>query len=169
MKADAYGHGLAVLAPVAAETGADYIGICTNSEARIVRQTLPDIPLLRLRGALPDEYEESVQSLHIEEQVGSLAVAEYLNDLGRRYGKSLAVHLKIDTGMGRSGFFPDQVEQIKQVCLLSELKVVGFMTHLATADNQDLTDAQRQLDEFWSLRYTLGDYLPGFLYCRCHQ
>jgi alanine racemase len=35
MKANAYGHGLSALAPVAVEAGADIIGICTNPEAEI--------------------------------------------------------------------------------------------------------------------------------------
>jgi alanine racemase len=44
MKADAYGHGLQALAPVAVQSGADCIGVCTNNEARIVREQSPDIP-----------------------------------------------------------------------------------------------------------------------------
>src|SRR5450432_3284449 len=63
MKANAYGHGLAVLAPVAVEAGADMIGICTNPEAETIRKLGLDIPLLRLRMALPQELEESVNEL----------------------------------------------------------------------------------------------------------
>lgn len=169
MKADAYGHGLEILAPVAAKAGADYIGICSNHEARIVRQQLPDIPLLRLRGALPDEYEESVTSLHIEEQVGSLVVAEFLDDLGRRRGKPLAVHLKIDTGMGRSGFFLDEVEHIKHVCQLPGLRMMGIMTHLANADSGDLAATRRQLDDFWDLRHRLEEFLPTDIMTHTHN
>lgn len=169
MKADAYGHGLEALAPVAASSGADYIGICTNHEARIVRRQSPDIPLLRLRSALPDEYKESAQALHIEEQVGSRVVADYLNELGQRRGKPLAVHLKIDTGMGRSGFFPGEVEHIKHVCQLPWLNIVGIMTHLPNADNADLTGTERQLDEFWGLRRKLDDYLPNDIITHTHN
>jgi alanine racemase len=160
MKADAYGHGLNELVPVAASSGADYIGICTNPEAHIVRKHLPDIPMLRLRSALPEEYEESVKSLHIDEQVGCLSVGEYLNDLGRRYGIQVPVHLKIDTGMGRSGFFPNQMDEIRGICSMPGLKVVGLMTHLANADAGDLAQTQVQLDEFWRLRDALDDVLP---------
>ncbi|MEN8177663.1 MAG: alanine racemase [Pseudomonadota bacterium] len=169
MKADAYGHGLEALAPVAAKAGADYIGICTNHEARSIRRQLPDIPILRLRSALPDEYEESALSLQIEEQVGSLAVAEFLNNLGRGRGEPLAVHIKIDTGMGRSGFFPDKVDEIRHVCQLPGLKVVGIMTHLANADSADLSGARCQLDEFWELRRKVEAFLPKGILTHTHN
>jgi alanine racemase len=59
MKSNAYGHGLAELAPVAVEAGANYIGICTNPEAEAIRGLGLNIPLLRLRLALPAEIDQS--------------------------------------------------------------------------------------------------------------
>src|SRR5580658_2702013 len=76
MKANAYGHGLAALAPVAVEAGADMIGICTNPEAETIRYLGLKVPLLRLRMALEAEMEESVRELDIEEQVGSREAAD---------------------------------------------------------------------------------------------
>ncbi|MCJ8281149.1 MAG: alanine racemase, partial [Rivularia sp. ALOHA_DT_140] len=52
MKANAYGHGLEKLAPTAIAAGADYIGICTNPEATVIRnldlEAAKNIKLLRL-------------------------------------------------------------------------------------------------------------------------
>lgn len=169
MKSDAYGHGLDKLVPVAAAAGADAIGICTNSEARMVRKQLPEIPVLRLRSALPDEYEESAKKLYLEELVGSLAVAEYLHELGHRTGRSIPVHIKIDTGMGRSGFFIDEVDTIKHICQLSGLKIVGIMTHLASADSDDLSNTERQLEQFWRLRKELNEFLPDDVLTHTHN
>src|ERR1700683_4183341 len=78
MKANAYGHGLEALAPVAVDAGADILGLCTNPEAGTVRRLGLAIPLLRLRMALHAEMDESVQTLDIEEQVGSPEAASYL-------------------------------------------------------------------------------------------
>src|ERR1700691_5993768 len=75
MKANAYGHGLEALAPVAVEAGADMLGICTNPEAQTIRRIGLKIPLLRLRMALEAEMEESVRELDIEEQLGTLETA----------------------------------------------------------------------------------------------
>src|ERR1700733_8893182 len=62
MKANAYGHGLEALAPVAVEAGADMLGICTNPEAETIRRLGLSVPLLRLRMALEAEMEESVRA-----------------------------------------------------------------------------------------------------------
>src|SRR3984885_13299271 len=98
MKANAYGHGLEALAPVAVEAGADVIGICTNPEAEKIRRLGLRVPLLRLRMALEAEMEESIRELDIEEQVGSWDAAEYLADAGVRRGRPVKVHLEVDTG-----------------------------------------------------------------------
>jgi alanine racemase len=138
MKANAYGHGLKVLAPIAVQAGADMIGICTNPEAETIRNLGLQIPLLRLRMALQAEMDESVHELDIEEQVGSLEAGEYLSALGVLRGRPVEVHLDIDTGMGRSGFFPEQIETIRQVIGLPGLHIAGVMSHFPTADASDL-------------------------------
>ena len=108
MKANAYGHGLEALCPVAVEAGADMLGICTNPEAETIRRLGLKIPLLRLRMALEAEMEESLREFDVQEQVGSREAAAYLAAAGVQRGRPVDVHLDIDTGMGRSGFFPDQ-------------------------------------------------------------
>ena len=63
MKANAYGHGLRPLASVAIEAGADYLGICTNPEAALIREAHREVKIMRLRAALPEELDESVAAL----------------------------------------------------------------------------------------------------------
>ena len=70
MKANAYGHGLEALCPVAVEAGADMLGICTNPEAETIRRLGLKVPLLRLRMALEAEMEESVREFDVQELVG---------------------------------------------------------------------------------------------------
>ena len=169
MKSDAYGHGLADLAPVAAAAGADCIGICTNPEAATVRRLLPNMPLIRLRTALPDELEESVAVLGVEEQIGSYEVAERLDALGRARQRPVPVHLKIDTGMGRSGFFPDQVAAARAVCELPGIAVVGVMTHFASADAVDVTQATGQLEVFDHILTAIRPSLPEDVLVHTHN
>ncbi|MGD8931131.1 MAG: alanine racemase, partial [Chromatiales bacterium] len=109
------------------------------------------------------------KSLHLEEQAGSRTVADFLHDLGQRRGRPIPVHIKIDTGMGRSGFLPTEVEQIKHVCNCKGLQVVGIMTHLANADDVDLEDTEQQLEAFWKLRNALDGYLPDDLLTHTHN
>ncbi len=160
LKANAYGHGLESLAPVAAEAGADYLGICTNPEAGVIRQLGIDLPILRLRMALPDELAESAQQLNVEEQVGSWQAAEFLSSLAAKVGRDLPVHIDIDTGMGRSGFFVEQADLIRRVIALPGLKIVGMLTHFPTADAADLHGTEKRLEAFERLRDQLRDVLP---------
>lgn len=146
MKANAYGHGLEALAPVAVEAGADVLGICTNPEAETIRRLGLKIPLLRLRMALEAEMEESVRELDIQEQVGCREAAAYLSAAGVRRGCPVDVHLDIDTGMGRSGFFPEQLDEIRQVMGLPGLRVVGVMSHFPAADSNELAQTSAQIE-----------------------
>lgn len=148
MKANAYGHGLEALAPVAVEAGADMLGICTNPEAETVRRLGIKTPLLRLRMALEAEMEESVRELDVQEQVGSLEAAAYLSAAGARRGRPVNVHLDIDGGMGRSGFFPEQMDAIREAMRLPGLRIAGVMSHFPTADSADLARTVEQIDRF---------------------
>ena len=169
MKANAYGHGLKALAPKAIAAGADYIGICTNPEAATIRDLGLDVKIMRLRMGFPEEFEEAIEHLDIEEQVGSMEAADYLSAAGVKRGKETPVHLKIDTGMGRSGFFTSQIEQLKKVCCLPGINIVGIMTHFATADSTDLAFTQQQMEDFYSLRKALNDYLPDNVLTHTHN
>jgi alanine racemase len=156
VKANAYGHGLEALAPVAVKAGADMLGICTNPEAETIRRIGLKVPLLRLRMALEAEMEESVRQLDIQEQVGSLETAAYLSAAGVRRGRPVEVHLDIDTGMGRSGFFPHQIETIRQAMNLPGLCIAGAMTHFPTADSSDLAKTTAQIERMERFCAELG-------------
>ena len=73
LKANAYGHGITELAPVAAANNVDYIGIVDNWEAQYIREALKivHIPIIRLRPALVEEIMHGTQ-WGIEETIGSI-------------------------------------------------------------------------------------------------
>ncbi|MGF1589655.1 MAG: alanine racemase [Pleurocapsa sp.] len=169
VKANAYGHGLKKLATTAVEAGANYLGICTNPEAKTIRDLGLQVKLLRLRMALPEELEESIDKLDIEEQIGTIESAIYLDQAGVKRGKSIPVHLNIDLGMGRSGFFPNQIEQIEQVCALPGIKIVGIMTHFPAADGQELNLTKQRLEKFAHLCELLADSLPEDILVHTHN
>jgi alanine racemase len=169
MKANAYGHGLEPLAPVAVEAGADCIGICTNPEAEKVRKLGLRVPLLRLRMALPQELDQSVSELEIEEQVGSVEAADHLARAGVRRGRPVDVHLKIDTGMGRGGFFPENLTEIRHVLSLEGLRLRGVMTHFATADGASLEQTERQLAQMSALVAELASHLGPEVLVHTHN
>jgi alanine racemase len=169
MKSNAYGHGLAQLAPVAVSAGADYLGVCTNPEAAAIRSAGIDLPILRLRMGLPEELEESVRLLNLEEQVGTLQAAAYLSDLGIKYGFDIPVHINIDTGMGRSGFFVEQHDLVRLVCDMPGLKIAGIFTHFPAADGVTLANTERSLESFDTLLDRLAEVLPSGILVHTHN
>ena len=169
LKANAYGHGLAPLVPVAVAAGADYLGICTNPEAAAIRALGFDVPIFRLRMGLPDELEQSVDELDIEEQIGTLEAAEYLAALGRRRVREIPIHIKIDAGMGRSGFFVGEEPLIRRVCGLPGLRVVGILSHFASSDAADLRRTLDSLEAFELLCERLRGVLPDDVLIHTHN
>ena len=169
MKSDAYGHGLEALLEAAIDAGADRLGICTNDEAAVIRRRYPLQPVMRLRMALPDELEEAAERLDVEEVIGSREAAEFLARLGRRRGRPIAVHLKIDTGMGRTGFLVDDGESVRRVCGLQGLQVRGIMTHLPSADAPSPDGTRTQLAEFHDFVAGLEDVLPDGVLVHSHN
>jgi alanine racemase len=167
MKSNAYGHGLEALAPVAVEAGADMLGICTNPEAETIRRAGLNVPILRLRMALEAEMEESVRELDVQEQVGSREAAAYLSAAGVRRGRPVDVHLDIDTGMGRSGFFPEQIDTIREVMTLPGLCIAGVMTHFPTADSNQLAQTNAQIERMERFCTELG--LPADVLVHTHN
>jgi alanine racemase len=95
--------------------------------------------------ALETEMEESIRELDIQEQVGSWHAAQYLSSAGVRRGRPIDVHVEVDTGMGRSGFFPEQIDVIRQVMLLPGLRIAGLMSHFPTADSRELAETSAQI------------------------
>ena len=169
MKSNAFGHGLEALAPVAVSAGADYLGICTNPAAAAIRSKGLDLPILRLRMGLPEELEEAARLLNVEEQVGTLQAAEFLSDLGNRLGFDIPVHINIDTGMGRSGFYVEQHDLVRQVCDMPGLRIAGIFTHFPTADGVSLAATERMLESFDKLLDRLADALPDNVLVHTHN
>jgi alanine racemase len=169
LKSNAYGHGLAGLAPVAVAAGADYLGVCTNPEAAAIRELGLDVPLFRLRMGLREELDESVASLDMDEEVGTWEQAQYISSLGKKRRRKVPVHINIDTGMGRSGFFMEQIDLIHKVCTLPGLKIRGVFTHFAKADAADLEPTTQSLDAFDRLCDRLADVLPDDAMIHTHN
>ena len=127
VKADAYGHGARDVGVTALDAGAHALCVVTIPEALELRDELPSARILCM-GPVPTSRElAEAREARIE-----LAIS------GDEIPEGVAVHLKLDTGMGRYG--------------LSELpqptrEVVGLMSHLATADT-DPAFAREQIDRF---------------------
>ena len=102
VKADAYGHGLAEVAGTLRHCGVDAFAIANLTEALALRQVVGPDPLILLFGAAFPFEIEALLAHHITPTISTLAEAKLFAAAAQR---PVDVHVKIDTGMGRVGFW----------------------------------------------------------------
>jgi len=133
VKADAYGHGAPEVAEVLEANGADFLGVATLDEAIQLRNYGISIPILILGGTLPWQARDIV-AYNITPAVFCSDTLKTLSYEARRAGKQIKVHLKIETGMGRYGLFPDDsLELAREIVSMPNLVLEGAFTHFSTA------------------------------------
>jgi alanine racemase len=148
VKANAYGHSLALCAPAAARAGARWLGVTSVEEGVAARALCPESRVLVIGGVFAGEGAEAVRH-------GLTAVAwepwqlDELEGAARAAGGqagSLPVHLEIDTGMSRQGVSQDQLDRVlARFGAASPLRLEGVMTHLFAADEADGAVTETQL------------------------
>lgn len=151
IKADAYGHGLLRVARVALAAGARGFCVAILDEALALREASFEQPILVL-GVVSPEY---VQLAAINHVAVPLVDAEWLES-ARPYlaaDHPLAVHVALDTGMGRIGFrnLDDLREVLDTITGLDGMQIEGVFTHFATADDPDTSYFQEQVAKFKQL------------------
>ncbi|SDE67458.1 alanine racemase [Paenibacillus sp. UNCCL117] len=156
VKADGYGHGAAEAAFMALEAGADYLGVAFVDEAVQLRHAGVQAPILIL-GCTPPHAVEAAIRQRLTITVSSRDMLDDVTRCAKTIGLQAIVHLKIDTGMSRLGFAP---EEALSVCLASASPLVaieGIFTHFADADNSDPAFTREQYGAFVSLLERLSE------------
>jgi alanine racemase len=134
LKADAYGHGAVQVAHTALLNGATWLGVACFSEGAALRQAGIGAPILVL-GYTPAWQARDVLRLDLTAAVFDLDVARALSRAALALDREAHVHVKVDTGMGRLGVFPDAaLDFIRAIRDLPGLVVDGVFTHLSVAD-----------------------------------
>lgn len=149
IKANAYGHGMVEVAKTCAQENVDFLGVALQGEACQLRANRVDTPILILgytppQGALTTVLNGFRQTIFDEESAVALSKA------AAEAGKKALIHVKIDTGMSRIGFQPDQngMESVARFFEMPGLEVEGIFTHMAAADTVDRGYTESQLERF---------------------
>lgn len=163
VKADAYGHGMSLVAPVCADAGLQDFGVATPSEGAALRGLLtPDAAIYLLGPAFPEEAQAIVEAGLIP-LLSSLETARALSQAASELGLIAGVHVDVDTGIGRAGVLPADVPAFLQTLdALPNLRLTGLATHFANAD-EDPADACGQHLQFRQVLASLGDRADGLL------
>ncbi len=146
VKANGYGHGATLVAPVLDAAGAGWFGVATLHEGIELRQAGIRKPILVLTGAqrcdVPAllEYDLRVSVLHAE-MARDLADADFK--------RPLPIHLKIDTGMARVGVLLHELPAVLHALRRSpQLEFDGLFSHFANSDRVDREFSDHQLGLF---------------------
>lgn len=146
VKGDGYGLGLLPLAETLRENGVDRFCVTELAEAETLRNNgFADEKILMLRSLSDRETVARLMDLKVILTVGSLGAVRVAEQAAAERADVAEVHLKIDTGMGRYGFAPDEIDAIALVYRdCKHLAVSGIFTHFNCA----FCDDERTRTEF---------------------
>jgi alanine racemase len=146
IKADAYGHGMEFVAGLL--NSVDALAVARVSEGVRLRALGVGLPIVVLAGcSSPEEFNEALQN-DLQVVVHDAAHFEMLAATAGEH--KLRVWLKLDTGMGRLGFQPEDIAACMQKLhgLPVVQKDIGLMTHLACSDDPDSPVTMEQVRRF---------------------
>jgi alanine racemase len=152
LKADAYGHGAAALAPIAIREGASGIGVSSLEEGIALRDSGITAPILVLGSVFPLENFSAVVEYKLTPTISSLEAAQFLQNFQKESHAKIPFHLKVDTGMGRLGLSPSAAKNLLTwAAQEKDLTLAGVYSHFAAADS-DAEFTRHQLDLFLDVK-----------------
>jgi len=159
VKAFAYGHGAVECSKALELEGATWLGVTSLDEAIPLREEGIETRILLMTGFWRGEEEEIVR-LGLTPTVWEIGQIELLEKAATRVGVGQhAVHLKIDTGMGRLGATLEELPAVLAALKSADhLVLEGVATHLASSEVLDAPSVEAQLKEFETVRRMLRDH-----------
>jgi alanine racemase len=157
VKADAYGHGVMEVVRTLLDNGVTRLAVSMLDEAIELRNKGIDVPVLVLNYTDPQRADEIINN-NVTQTIFSHDLAEALSKAAVKLGRTVKIHIKIDTGMTRVGFKPgySAVKDTVRIGKLPGIIVEGLFTHFASADERDMSYTGMQFERFMSICSELG-------------
>ncbi len=135
VKANAYGHGAVEFASMMQEEGADYLAVALPVEGVELRRAGVSLPVLVLTAGT--DFFPEIIDYRLEPGIPNLYTLEALCAQLRERGiKGFPVHIKLDTGMHRLGFVPEELPALAEfLAAHDEVRVRSVYSHLAVAED----------------------------------
>ena len=149
IKADGYGHGALPIAHALNEIGVDRFGVAFAEEGMMLRRGGIKNPILILGYSHESQY-GTILDYDLTPAVYTYETAKGLSETGKKAGKTVPIHIKLETGMNRIGFLPceESIKEIEKISKLPNLYLEGVFTHMAKADETDKKTARKQMDTY---------------------
>lgn len=148
VKADAYGHGAVSISKKLEECGVAAFGVATVEEGLELREAGIKTPIVVMGGlmGMGSPACGMMVGADLTPVVHSSTVLEFLEAVSKAAGKTIPIHLKIDTGMGRLGALPSSAKHLLEtIKKCRHLKLEGVMTHFASAEDEEYTGHQLEV------------------------
>lgn len=142
VKANAYGHGLVEISKICEETNVDYLAVSTFDEAKTLRGNGVSLPILIIGYIYTEDIEKAISD-NITLSIYSREIADEVIKAASKLNKVAKVHLKIDTGMHRLGFLPEEfIQNYQELILDKNLNIEFIYSHFADFHNEDYSQKQ---------------------------
>jgi len=153
VKADAYGHGAVEVSRTLTKNAVDMLAVAYCSEAILLRENGISTPIISLFDAEPEE----ILRHNITPVLSNIKQAHSINRAASKADIKLKVHLKVDTGMGRTGFQAEDYKDMFSLFGLSNIEIEGIMSHFSEADLADKDFAYYQIGQMVTLKKRLSE------------
>lgn len=168
LKGNGYGLGCVPMARMLSEHGIDHFAVTEVREAAALREAgFSDASILMLRQTQDPEEINALLDLGVIFTVGSTQAAVVLNGIAAQRSTMAEAHLKIDTGMGRYGFLPEEVDQAIRVYEYQKsIAICGVYTHFHSAFCND-RQTHEQFQQFQQVLHEIQNagYETGMVHC----
>lgn len=151
VKGNAYGHGITFYCPLAYKYGTRHFSVADAHEAVAIKQCLEvDDVRIMIMGMIDDDQMEWAISNDVEFYVFEKDRLLKAQQAAQRIGKPARVHLEVETGMNRTGFFTSDIKETLQLIKShsTDIRLQGVCTHLAGAESianyKRVTDQQKR-------------------------
>jgi len=140
VKANAYGHGMIEIARTLERAGVDYLGVADNAEGLELRAAGIVAPVLSWLQHPDDDFKAAIAA-NIELGLSNVEQLERAALAAHALGRPAAVHLKVDTGLGRNGAAQSDWHHVftlaAQLVENNFIDVVGIFSHLSSTSEHD--------------------------------
>jgi len=160
VKAEGYGHGMEECARIFSACGAAAFGVAEVVDGVQLRQAGVTEPIFILAGILPELYAplfaHDLTPVLVD---GSLVVSLSQEAVSR--GKKIAVHVKLDAGMGRQGCLPEELPAlVTAIASADGLQLAGILAHFPDSDAVDSGESLGVLAAFLQTIQSLKGKIP---------
>lgn len=146
VKGNGYGFGIKELTQILIENGIKTFAVTEVDDIEELRQVAKEQDILVMRSTCIEDEAKIIAQNGCIATIGSSESAKVMDKVSKDLGVKTKCHLKIDTGMGRYGFMPSQVEEAIKCYNLENLEFTGAYTHFSSAfHNGELTKVQLEM------------------------